>query len=100
MLNEQKKREFVGLYTEFARDYLPTPHGQRLLDSHSTVRAEGQENFRRIKEKADRGDIPTDEVLRRLLPHTDSAAHRHAGAWVHFAPAIYGDIKNFFEAAG
>ena len=44
--------------------------------------------------------MPTNKILQRLLPHTDSAAHRRSGAWVHVAPAIQGEIRNWFEAAG
>jgi hypothetical protein len=44
--------------------------------------------------------VPTEKVLQKLLPHTDSAAHKKSSAWIHVAPAIQGDIRNWFEAAG
>src|ERR1700737_1609498 len=39
-------------------------------------------------------------AIARLLPHTNSVAHRASGAWVHIAPTIQGDIKEWFEGAG
>jgi 5-methylcytosine-specific restriction enzyme B len=44
--------------------------------------------------------LVTDRVLRELLPHTDSQKHREAGAWISVGPAITGDVRSFFEAAG
>jgi hypothetical protein len=44
--------------------------------------------------------LPTDKVLQKLLPHTDTATHKKSGVWIHIAPAITGDIQNWFEAVG
>lgn len=44
--------------------------------------------------------LPTDKVLQKLLPHTDTDAHKKSGVWIFIAPAITGDIKTWFEAVG
>jgi 5-methylcytosine-specific restriction protein B len=74
------------------------PRAEKLHQSfYDSGRSRGRENFAAIS--ASHGDI-TDSVLRGLLPHTDSAAHRASGAWIHIAPTIQGDIKEWYEGAG
>jgi hypothetical protein len=101
MVSEERKAKFRELYEEFSRDYLSEPRGQQHLQRYREVRIEGRNNLRDIREEFERaGKIPTDRVLRQLLPHTNSAAHRASGAWIHVAPAIQGEIKTWFERAG
>ncbi|HUP23698.1 MAG TPA: hypothetical protein VNB06_12255, partial [Thermoanaerobaculia bacterium] len=92
--------ELVGLLDEFSQSYPESEEGRRHLQLYETCRQQARENFERIREAAQRGEDVTDLVLTRLLPHTDSEAHREAGAWIHWAPAINGDIRSWFESAG
>ena len=39
-------------------------------------------------------------VLNGLLPHKDTVHNRQRGAWVHIAPAVTRDIREWFEGAG
>lgn len=97
MILKSKEQEFRSLFSEFVKDYLRTLDGQKHLRLYDEARMKGRENFDSVK--AANGDI-TDGVLRGLLPHTNSVAHRASGAWVHIAPTIQGDIKEWFEGAG
>jgi 5-methylcytosine-specific restriction enzyme B len=99
MLLPQRIAEFRQLFREFAQAYLSQPRGQAHLQNYEAGRIQGRQNFEEIREESPSG-APTDMVLQRLLPHTDTAAHRNAGSWIHIAHAIQGDVKTWFEAAG
>jgi hypothetical protein len=100
MISAEKKDKFLRLYAEFVRDYFSQVRGQEHLRWYDEARVRGRANFEEIKEETDRHGVPTEKVLQRLLPHTDSSAHRNSGAWIHIAPTIQGDIRDWFEAAG
>jgi 5-methylcytosine-specific restriction protein B len=97
MALQSKEQEFRSLFSEFVKDYLETSDGENHLRFYDEGRSKGRENFEAVK--ASREDI-TDSVLRGLLPHTNSVAHRASGAWIHIAPTIQGDIKEWYEGAG
>ncbi|WP_339036306.1 hypothetical protein WHZ78_02405 [Bradyrhizobium symbiodeficiens] len=97
MILQSKEQEFRSLFSEFVRDYLNTSEGEKHLQLYDAGRSQGRQNLEAIR--AMHGDV-TDSVLRGLLPHTNSAAHRASGAWIHIAPTIQGDIKEWFEGAG
>lgn len=73
MILQSKEQEFRSLFSEFVKDYLKTSDGENHLRFYDEGRLKGRENFEAVK--ASHGDI-TDSVLRGLLPHTNSAAHR------------------------
>ena len=100
MISEEKNTEFSILFEEFVRDFLSLPQGKAHLDRYESVRAQGHENFNKVVAASERGEDITDLVLRLLLPYTDSATHRASGVWIHVAPAIQGDVKEWFQAAG
>lgn len=95
-----RRDEFLTLYDDFATSYLSRPKGQEHLASYNTLRQQARENFDAIVVAAERGEDVTDNVLTKLLPYTDSQAHRERGFWVHIAPAITGDVRKWFEKAG
>jgi hypothetical protein len=97
MILQSKEQEFRSLFSEFVGDYLNTSEGEKHLRFYDEGRSKGRENLEAVR--AMHGDV-TDSVLRGLLPHTNSAAHRASGAWIHIAPTIQGDIKEWFEGAG
>lgn len=74
--------------------------GQDHRLAYGVMRATAQQNMAEIEALARRGADITDAVLWKLLPYTDSAAHRAHGAWVTVAPAIRGDLRAWYEAAG
>ena len=99
MISDAKSEEFRALFADFVERYLSTPEGQNHFASYAKSGIKGSENLATIRMAADRGEGVTDDVLRGLLPHTNSAAHRASGAWIHIAPAIQGDVKEWFEGA-
>lgn len=97
MILQAKEQEFRSLFSEMVKDFLRTDEGEIRLRFYDEGRMQGRKNFEALKTA--QGDI-TDGVLRGLLPHTDSVAHRTSGAWIHIAPTIQGDIKEWYEGAG
>jgi len=100
MIEASKRRLFDELYAEFVGAYLETEVGRNHLAQYGPSRSQGVANLEAILEKRAQGEDITDDVLLRLLPHIDSAAHRDAGAWVHVAPAINGEVRSWYESAG
>jgi len=100
MIANGKETEFTALFKKFAEEFLRKPEGQIHLRRYEEGRATGQANFAAIQAAKGRGEDTTDSVLRLLLPYTDSTAHRSSGVWVHIAPAIQGDVKEWFQQAG
>jgi 5-methylcytosine-specific restriction protein B len=100
MILSTKESEFRTLFAQYVGEFLKTPEGQEHLQRYDVGRAIGRKNFEDIRAAAGNGANVTDEVLQRLLPHTNSAAHRASGAWVHVAPAVQKNIKEWFEGAG
>jgi len=96
----EKKAEFQSLFAEFAKTYLTTPQGEEHLRFYTEGRSKGLANLALIRTAVKQDEDVTDRVLRGVLPHTNSAAHRASGAWVHIAPAVQGDIKEWFESVG
>src|SRR5690606_6551883 len=95
-----RQAQFDELLGVCARAYLRTPMGQDHRLAYGVMRATAQQNMAEIEALARRGADITDAVLWKLLPYTDSAAHRADGAWVTVAPAIRGDLRAWYEAAG
>lgn len=87
------------LIAEYVDTFVTLPATQAYLQTYAAERAAARANLARIDELQARGADTTDAVLLGLLPYTDSAKHREAGAWVSHAPAIQGDFKLWFENA-
>jgi 5-methylcytosine-specific restriction enzyme B len=103
------KEEFISLFQEFKETFVDTPEGQEHITFYKHNRTTGWQNFEAIKAAFDAQKILsaeampedlTNQVLQKLLPHTDSIKHREQGAWIHHAPAITGDIRSWYEADG
>lgn len=100
MISQEKNAEFSTLFEDFVRNYLSLPQGQAHLSRYEACRVQGRDNFNKVTAAATRSEEITDLVLRLLLPYTDSATHRESGVWIHIAPAIQGDVKEWFQGAG
>jgi len=99
-LTDEQKNKFQALADEFKEKYLETEQGKRHLESYDKERKEVKEIFKEIKEKHEKdGDI-TEEVLRRLLPHSDTKYTREKGYRASTWPAVTKDVKTWFEHAG
>jgi 5-methylcytosine-specific restriction enzyme B len=97
MMVEYKKDEFSELFKEFAASYPNTRDGQEHIEKYRTGRQQAQESYESILSAADRGDDITEQVVLKLLPHADTKGNRERGGWIHIAPAINKDIKDWFE---
>jgi hypothetical protein len=100
MISQDQNAEFSTLFEDFVRNYLSLPQGQAHLSRYEACKVQGRENFNKVTAAATRSEEITDLVLRLLLPYTDSATHRESGVWIHIAPAIQGDVKEWFQGAG
>lgn len=103
------KEEFTDLFQEFVDTFVHTPEGQEHIGFYAHNREIGRKNFEEIKAAFEKQQVSsaeqmseelTDQVLQKLLPHTDSSNHRNQGVWIHHAPAIAGDIRSWYEADG
>jgi AAA domain (dynein-related subfamily) len=99
-METDKRAEFEELFQEFARSYPSTSQGHSHANAYAVVRQQAHQNFDAVIAAANQNQDVTEQVLRMLLPYTDSPAHRQQGAWIHWAPAITGEIKTFFQRAG
>jgi len=96
MLSAAKKTQFTALFRQFAQDYLSQPQGQAHLKQYQLNRAQGQKNFEEIQKETLDGHLPTDKVLQKLLPHTDTDAHKKSGVWIKNAGTSVDQIERFY----
>lgn len=99
-MDQEKKEQLAELFDECVSDYLLAEQGQGHMRAFPAVREQGRRNFDEVLVAKERGEDITDLVLLKLLPYTDSKKHREQGAWIHVAPAIMGDIRNWFGSVG
>jgi 5-methylcytosine-specific restriction protein B len=97
---KNKRSEFARLFQEFTNSYPSTPDGVHHVTAYEEQRREGRRNFDTVVEAADRGEVVTDLVLLKLLPYYDFAGNLQKGAWVHIAPAIRGNVTDWFQSKG
>ena len=93
------KDGFETLFNDFIVEYVDSKEGEKHLRSYTALRQEAKASFKSISEMEARGDNITDQVLLKLLPYADTANNRSRGAWIHIAPAITRDIRQWFEGA-
>lgn len=84
----------------FKADYLRSPKGQQILEQHELEPGEVRQVFSEIEAKYAVGKDITDDVLRKLLPHFDSAFHRENGYRISTWPCIRKDIRDWFQNIG
>ena len=95
-----KKAKFSELFKEFSESYPNTREGQGHVEKYRTGRHQAQENYESIISAVGRGEDVTEQVVLKFLPHADTKGNRERGAWIHIAPAINKDIKDWFEQSG
>ncbi|MCC3434402.1 MAG: AAA family ATPase [Oscillatoriales cyanobacterium] len=95
----EKKVEFVRLFQEFVTSYPYTPAGLRHTAAYNEQRQQGKRNFEAISSAFESGEDVTEAVLLQLLPYGKSANNLQRRAWIHQAPAITKDIKEWFDGA-
>jgi len=92
-----KIQELVKIYEE---KYLSTEQGKKHLQSYNKEKEEVKKIFKEIKEKYEKGNDITEDVLYKLLPYSNTKYVREKGYRVSIWAAITKDIKIWFEHAG
>ncbi|MCB0139738.1 MAG: hypothetical protein KDE50_07515, partial [Caldilineaceae bacterium] len=105
ILTPAKHREITLLLDEFRRAMLNDSNWAARAASYREVRQMARVNYAALQEKIPANQPITDEqlahdVLRKLLPHANSAAHRWQGAWIHWTPFVMGDLTAWQRIAG
>lgn len=91
--------EFIELFEEFVDSYPNTSQGITHTAAYAQQREIASRNYSAIAKAADAGEDVTDSVLLKLLPHNNTPKNNQRGAWIHIAPAVKKDIKEWFEGA-
>ena len=91
--------EFIALFAEFVDSYPNTSQGITHTAAYAQQREIGCRNYSAIAKAVDSGEDVTDSVLVKLLPHNNTANNHQRKAWIHIAPAVKKDIKEWFEGA-
>lgn len=91
--------DFKTLFKDFVGGYVDSKEGQEHLRRYGKQREEAKASLKRISEMESRGEDITDIVLLRMLPYSDTENNRNKGAWIHVAPSITKDIRQWFEGA-
>ena len=99
-LSSAKQSELTQLWQDFQQHYLRSEAAQTFLRALVDARQVAQQQYQQLLALAQRGDPITDAVLLKLLPYSDAPRNRWRGAWLHPAPAVVGDLRNWYEAAG
>jgi len=94
------KEQIKGFIDEFEETYFNKEEGQRHLQAYEKEREEVREYFAEIKEKYERGEDITDDVLYKLLPYLDNKTTREKGYRRSVWGFIIKDVKTWFEEAG
>lgn len=104
---EERRSELLELLHEFQETFVQSPTGQQHLGFYEAHRQTGRQNFeavqaaievRGVKSATDLTDTLVDQILHKLLPHSDSEKNRQAEVWIHHASAITGsDIKAWYD---
>lgn len=99
LVKPEKRDEFARLFDKFLRTHPGTEAGRQHVRAYAEARETFRPSFEEIVRRRAAGEDVTDDVLLKLLPHADTAHNRERGAWIHTAPVVTKDIKQWFEGA-
>ncbi len=74
-----KKEELLKIVEEFKQQYLNTEQGKWHLEAYNKERKEVRKIFSEVKEKRERGEDITNDVLYKLLPYQINEPNRKRG---------------------
>ena len=94
-----KVDEFIALFGDFVDSYPNTSQGITHTTAYAQQREIGCRNYNAIAKAVDSGENVTDAILLKLLPHNNTTNNHQRKAWIHIAPAVKKDIKEWFEGA-
>ena len=99
-LRPEKHAQLAQWLERFSAEFAQTEQGRRHAASYETSRKAARRNFEAVERKAAANEEITDLVLDTLLPHAATETNLKRGAWIHVAPTITGNIRDWFEGAG
>jgi len=100
IISPQRKSLFLYYSSEFEKNYLIEPAGQRHLSLYKREREKVRKYWEEIKKAKKEGKDITDMVLQKLLPYSNTRHNRENNYRISVAPAITKDIRKWFENAG
>lgn len=100
LFSPTKQSELAQLYQEFQQYYVGSDAAKAFLSALADARRVAQQEYQQLLSAAQQGEPITDAVLLKLLPYADTPRNRWRGAWLHPAPAVVGDLRSWYEAAG
>jgi hypothetical protein len=89
-----------SLIEEFKCTYMDAGDGEYHRKLLLQGREEGKRNFEKVLQLQKEGKDITDAVLYGLLPYHNTSNNREKNHWIHVAPCVTKDIKEWFEGAG
>ena len=99
-LTDELRPRLTALIEEFRTQYGSTEDGKKHLAAYRQNRKEAIANLRSLEETEKQGQDITNTTLLKLLPHADTEKNRERGAWISIAPAVRGDLRQWFENKG
>jgi hypothetical protein len=100
VVTDQKRSLFNSYASEFEKNYLLEPAGQRHLALYKKEREDVTLYWSQIKKAKQEGNQATDLILQKLLPYSNTRHNREKNYRISVAPAITKDLKKWFENAG
>lgn len=99
-LSDELRTELAALIEEFQTQYGSTEEGEKHLAAYRQNREAARANLQSLQQAEKRGEDITNTTLLKLLPHADTEKNRERGAWISIAPAVQGDLRQWFENKG
>jgi len=100
LITDEKRSLFHSYASEFEKNYLLEPAGQRHLALYRKEKDEVTRFWAEIKKAKQAGKQITDLVLQKLLPYSNTRHNREKNYRISVAPAITKDLMKWFENAG
>ena len=99
-ITDEKRPLFNSYASEFEKNYLLEPAGQKHLALYKKEREDVTLYWSDIKKSKQEGRQITDPVLQKLLPYSNTRHNREKNYRISVAPAITKDLKKWFENIG
>lgn len=96
-MSTQKQTQLSELFARFVAE---VPITAADVETFRHVRHAATQNFAQLAKTDPLTEQHVDPILLTLLPHANTAANRQRGAWIHWSPAIQGELRAWYEASG
>lgn len=98
-LSPQKRSQLTSWLREFSSEFAQTAKGAHHAAQYAASRKSGRAFFDEARQRVASGKDATDYILSHLLPHANTAPNRSRDVWMHIAPCVTRDLKEWFEGA-